>query len=273
MSQVPYHIIEDTVYTLSYVTVNEQEFKSECKTKTDSNYLTRTYDFDDKVYCIYTSQLEFELEGKTSVQKGSQVTNKHPVITYTFLALFTNISEKADSYSPQKDSNFKKLDSVIDTVNWQEFVPIVSSQLLSNTIKSHPFPNANHRTALGFTLLYLNTTVSDFDVNDMPSMFQSFADAYIYNSKQILTVRRNTTQFQILKEAGCREVERKNGVTIPLADFEFTIDDPFSFYAAEHRRFSRTFIESLLYEMGCEKAIYTEGPEKEKFASDLLTEV
>jgi hypothetical protein len=182
--------------------------------------------------------------------------------------------EEAEKLKAYKRVELEAVPDALKRVRWGEAVPTTAGTLLSNLILRHALPNANHRTAFGILELYLECADSQFW---MPSMatddfdWKEWVDPYIVDSKQLLTVRRNTSRFRMLENAGCETVLRKGGIGISLSEYDLTVGyrDALREYAERHEDRSIEFVHELLARAGAENFADTTGIDKSSFARRL----
>jgi prophage maintenance system killer protein len=76
---------------------------------------------------------------------------------------------------------------------------------MSTLVLNHALPNANHRTSIAMAKWYIECADSMFSFPEMATKdhdWIEWVDSYIAESKRLLTIRRNTTAFRLLKEWG-----------------------------------------------------------------------
>lgn len=242
VSTIPYHLGPDNSFSLSYVTPDRERFRDHLQTHTQpTRVLPAEFSTPTPVFLTYTST------PVTDSSVSDHSIPDHPFVE-AYLRVFAGVvdgrRETGDDVAASKSADLDAIPDILtDRVEWKQSTSDVGGQLLSNLILTHPLPNANHRTALGSLLVYLQSIGVDATVEDLRS---AGVDAYIQESKRLLTIRRNATQFRILAKCGCTTVERKGGIQIPLEEYQLDVDDPYSTYATEHERHSISFVERIV---------------------------
>jgi hypothetical protein len=83
--------------------------------------------------------------------------------------------------------------------------------------------NVNHRTWISLVEWYLESAQSGFSFPQLATddyMWRDWVNEYVRESKRILTDRRNTRAFSLLRKWGCDVVERKGNIEIELAEYD-----------------------------------------------------
>lgn len=237
---VRYHRGPNNEFSLAYATPDPEQLKDNLAQYSPPTRVitTRRNDATTPVYLVHSHSPT----GETTVEIPD-----HPFV-HTMIRVFAGVvdgrRERGEVVRGNKTESLDAIPEVLTSrVDWKQPVPTVGGQLLSNLILTHALPNANHRTSLGMLLVYLQTVGVDMSADDLAN---SAVDAYIMDSKRLLTVRRNATKFRILNECGFETIERKGGIQIPLGRFDLSVSDPYAHFAAEHERRSIQFTETLL---------------------------
>jgi len=267
MTTVAYHVEHDgREYALSYVHETDTAAREDCASRSELA-IVRPIDLDQQYFGVYTAS---PINIKTT--EGVDLDSYGEDDTYLLESLFSIFGVIDD----QQDLTwYKPLDPdvLVDAVNrvhWRQSVPDVGGQLLSNLILAHGLPNANHRTSIAFLNAYLSTIEPAFDppTTTTPSNdWRPWVDAYIVDSKRLLTLTTNARLFAWLAEHGTTVIERKDGIEIPLEEFALAVDDPWAHFSAAHERRSRTFVEEYLRQSGHEALLSREDDGKEAFVS------
>lgn len=239
---VPYHLNEGT-HSLSYATPEKEELP-----QAEDKDRVREYDLpEEKIYCLYT---------KTSSSSNSdttqaEITGSNAPIVYA-LQQIQNDLQTHTNFTQWKPPEFTALQKALQTIQWKQSRAEVAADLISSVVLKHPFPNGNHRTSISLAVLYLTETCPGFTI-ELTEDFESVTNTYIEDSKRILTVRRNSVPFRILKNAGATHIERKGGIQISLNEFDLDIEDAYSVYEASHYNRTYTYIVTLLSSAGVQE--------------------
>jgi len=90
--------------------------------------------------------------------------------------------------------------------NWRAAYLDVSSDILSSTIVTHPFPNANHRTSISLTRLFLGSTGVTWPHFELRGRgirrFISVSTPFIVSSKYLLQILRHRRMIQLAVDEG-----------------------------------------------------------------------
>jgi hypothetical protein len=168
----------------------------------------------------------------------------------------TNADDPVDAY---KDVDFDALPDVLDRTFWNGPASEVAGRLASNVILAHPFPNANHRTAIAVCQYYLglhdaNFTMPETAVERDPGTYdwEAWTNQYIQTSKALLTVRRKNVCLKHLRRLGTTTVRRKSGVEIDLEDYELDVypSEAQVLYAREHQKLWTAFASEAVERAG-----------------------
>ena len=101
--------------------------------------------------------------------------------------------------------------------------------------------------------------------------WKAWVDEYITESKQVLTVRRNTTAFSLLADWGCDVVKRRNDVEIVLEeyDLDLTRSEAYEYYGDVHTELCTEFMIKSVKRAGHDELISTDGIGKAEFVTYL----
>jgi hypothetical protein len=236
MGRVYYHHPGNGHFSLDFVNTDPATVIERVVTYGDDIAVkARSYDFERRFYVVYTSDrfsghvddIDVDVE-----QHFADLDRDTGTILARFLeiyrALIRDKSAKADDpVVAYKDVDLDVLPDVLDRTDWDGSAAEVAGRLASNVILSHPFPNANHRTAIAICQYYLRLHESDFsmpettaEMNSGSHDWESWINRYIETSKALLTVRRKNVCLKHLRRHGTTTVRRKNGVEIDLRDYE-----------------------------------------------------
>lgn len=229
---VPYHLGPTDAFSLSYVSTT----LSDAQDALGHDDRLLSFSLDDVVYCVYSSG------NRRAPQPVDDLQVTHPIVR-AFVHVFRGVVDGQATIRGNKEPALENLASTLGgAVDWDAAIRETAAQLLSELITRHTLPNSNHRSSIGLTLLYLDACDISVEPTEVP---QSVYNEYIRESKRILTVRRNTTLFRLLQDAGCTHIERKNSVSIRLRDYDLSVDDPHAHFYARHEAASRRFIEEI----------------------------
>ena len=268
MILVPYHLeIDGNYYSLSYVHSSKSEAQEDLQSR-DEPAVLRLLELDDDVYGVYTlaEAQEEAIEGGDLSDYSADTRD----IVDTVISLFDQISDdqEIEWYKPLEPTNIA---DAIEAVTWKQLIPTVGGSLISELIRSHGLPNANHRTSIAFFELYTRTfhTFSDAPQTNHGDDWATWANEYIRESKRILTVRRKAALFSFLQSLGATGVRRKNDVVIPFETYPLDVDDPWAYYAVEHDHVWEEFATDYLQRAGASELLTQRDDGKRVFASRL----
>jgi len=257
-SVLDYHLPADTQFSLQHVTDDREVHEQAAQDLRDDDYEVRTVEDDfggRTALLIYAKDAPDDpLAAFDSEDEFAQWIHDHfdvddlPLVLAVFRAYRGIIEEKADAADQldlYKQMELEAIPAIVDKVEWGQAVPDVGAELLSRFILRHPMPNTNHRT--GITLLdrYLTSIDDSFAMPDTgeEGEWYQWAEAFILDSKRLLTLRRKSQVFQYAAAVGYEAVRRKEGITI-----DFDRSDPFGHYTREHLERTREFVDTLLEE-------------------------
>lgn len=269
MTTVPYHIDhEGREYALSYVHETETAAREDCASRSEQAII-RPIDLDTQYHGVYTAS-PIDVTATEAVDLDSYGTDDAYLLDSVF-SIFGVIDDQQDLtwYKPLEPD---ALVSAFNRVEWRHSVPAVGSQLLSNLILAHGLPNANHRTALAFVDAYLATIESSFDppaTTTSTNEWCPWVDDYIVDSKRLLTLTTNARLFNWLAEHGVTVIQRKDGIDIPLDEYQLAVDDPWERFSGSHQRRSRAFVAEYIRQSGFESLLDRQDDGKEAFVRRL----
>jgi hypothetical protein len=280
-SPVYYHHPDDERYSIDFVNTDWSQIENRIsRYDTETPTKVETYELNETVHVIYTAggidgpadELEYNLDA----QFAKMTSSADRVIARYYFSIFRgvmeqNVEEESERLKAYKKSDFSDIPTVLNRVRWEKRISEAGGTLLSNLILNHALPNANHRTAFGMLESLLECSNPDFR---MPSLatddfdWQQWVDPYILDSKRLLTVRRNTTRFKILREAGCEVIKRKGGINISIQQYELDMHptDALEQYAEEHEDRSVEFVHQLLDRSDFSNFGQVDSPTKQEFA-------
>ncbi|MFW6436509.1 MAG: hypothetical protein ACOCYZ_02625 [Halococcoides sp.] len=250
MSTVQYHRTHDErEYALEYVHQSEAAAQDD-RNDRDEPAIVRPIDLDDRYYGVYVTR-PVEKHSTDGVDVSS-IDDQY--LVDSVLSIFDVIDDEQDLnwYKPLEPN---RIADALDRVEWHQSVPVVGGQILSNLILAHGLPNANHRTALGFLNAYLATMDASFEAPTLTTSgndWLEWIDAFIVDSKRLLTLSRNPRLFAWLADHGATQVDRKDGVRIDLADQDLSGNDPWGEIAERHEDRSIAFVRTYLDQAGAD---------------------
>ena len=277
-NRVHYHHPDDEQYSLTYVTGDRESIVD-----SDGEGIIERHMFDEEFYVLYTnsgaSGVIKEEPAAIDEEVIAQLSSDDRVITLRYLRLFKEVVKKKEREEGKPLRMYKERDDdeipdAINRVDWGSVATDVAGELMSSLILKHPLPNANHRTAISMAGWYLKSTQSGFSLPTLATEdynWKGWVDEYIVRSKKILTVRRNTTAFEMLQEWGCESIVRKGGIEIDLSEYELGIptSDAYRRYAKEHTNLCIEFMIESVNRAGYDELSRLEGPTKSQFAAFL----
>ena len=245
------------------------------------------YELDLPVYVVYTSSgasgdadaIEYDL-----VDRLSSMAPPNGIIATRYVGLFEaileeNFEEEGRRVRAYKDVAAEDIEPALNQVNWTGNATEVAGRLASNLILKHSLPNANHRTAIGMTEMYLRRIEPEFSLPDTAQKINTddeyawmgWVNDYINESKRLLTVRRKGDRFRYLAQFGCEILVRKHGIEIVLDEYDLSLpaSERWRRYAKQHEELWIAFVEAAVRKSGHEELLDTEGLTKHEFASDL----
>jgi len=269
MTTVPYHLQHDgRDYALQYVHSSEADAKADSN-KRDTAALVQPLELDRRYYGVYTvSTIE---KHSTEAADLSDYNADDTYLIDSVLSIFDVIDDDQNLvwYKPLEPD---RIADAIARVEWRQAIPNVGGQLLSNLILAHGLPNANHRTALGFLNAYLVTIEPAFEppaTTTANDEWINWIDEYITESKRLLTLTTNPRLFVWLTEHGATQVERKDGIQIPLDEYDIAGDDPWADLSAVHEQLSIDFVHTYLDQAGARELAEQRDDGKQAFISRL----
>ncbi len=136
-------------------------------------------------------------------------------------------------------------------INWRGTYLDVSSDVLSSTIVAHPFPNANHRTAISLTRLLLGSVSIPWPHCELRGRgirrFVAASTPFIMSSKYLLQLLRHRPMIRLASEEGFTHLDLA-GQTVTIESSDLLSSD--SDLSGRHLALSKRFIDSLANETG-----------------------
>jgi hypothetical protein len=164
-------------------------------TQTDWRAVIRLLELDDDGYGVYTFA-EAQEEAIEGADLSDYSTDTRDIVD-TVISLFDQFSDEQEIawYKPLEPTHIAE---AIDEVTWKQLVPTVGGNLISELIRSHGLPNANHRTSIAFFELYTRTLhmFSDVPQTNHGDDWATWTNEYIRESKRILTADGKQLSFR-----------------------------------------------------------------------------
>lgn len=282
MSRVYYHLPEDKRFSLAYVSPDLDEIEAKAEQLKDEETRIQEYNLDQYFHALYSASprfgaaedLEYDVEGLVEKMEHAD-----GIITARVLRLFRSIIEQTFEEEEKRLEAYKQVEvdeipEALSYVDWSGTVAEVSGSLFSNLVLTHTLPNANHRTSLALLELYIQAHDYGFTLPDVATddfKWQTWVNNYIRDSKRILTVRRNNVTFHYLWKYGCDEVQRKDGISIHLKNYELGMrnHEAYSKYAKQHQERCTEMTEEILRREGNKELLDEPGLRKQQFAERL----
>ncbi|AGB36925.1 hypothetical protein [Natronococcus occultus] len=245
------------------------------------------YELDRTVYVVYTAsgasgaadEIDYDL-----VEYIDSMESANSVIATRLIDVFRNVlegnyEEEGKQVQAYKDIAAEEIEPALNQVDWNGTAVEVAGRLVSNLILKHALPNANHRTGIGMSQLYLRRVNPDFSMPETAIQpdgsdeydWMEWVNDYINESKRLLTVRRKGGRFKYLEEFGCDVLVRKHDIEIPLEKYELDLQrsERWRRYAERHEELWIRFTEEAVRRAGMTELLDTDGLTKHEFADEL----
>lgn len=277
-NRVYYHHPDDNQYSLAFVTDDRSKI-----TRADDDAKLEQYGFEEEFYVLYTDGGPSGYVDENVIQISTEIVAQLPpddrIITLRYLRLFQEVvkeKERDEGVSPKmyKGRDDEEIAAALEHVNWGSIATDVAGELMSSLVLKHPLPNANHRTAISMAGWYLRGAKSGFSLPGLATedyKWKEWVDEYITESKRLLTVRRNTTAFNMLRQWGCDTIVRKGEILINLSEYQLDVpqSEAFDIYARKHTELCTDFMRETADRAGYAELSRIEGPTKQEFADFL----
>lgn len=261
MVSIPYHI-DDGGAVLSLCWANEDreqvnEVEIDKRTNIDQPleaYRSRicTYtNTEPTIHCLYEAKLHernsWDIEAILSGLDDSEEVLVLPVID-AFQGIQDDWERDGKVVKWYKEPEIERILRTFDTVDYRQTVPEVGGELLSRFITEHPLPNANHRVALSILEMYLSTYEDGFELPNtgVTGEWSDWAEGYVHQSKQIMTLARKTGLLRTLERYGCERVVRDGDNVIDFADYDLSVPNYTDHFKQMHREESTAFVYGVL---------------------------
>ncbi|WP_336345902.1 hypothetical protein [Halalkalicoccus ordinarius] len=172
------------------------------------------------------------------------------VVINAFDGIISETEDANGTFSTYKSMDLEAIPTILNNVEWRQSVPEVGAQLLSQFILTHPMPNTNHRTGLSLLDRYLTSydPSATLPATGEEGQWYDWIKEYIYDSKQLLTLRNNLQLLYWAHQYGYEAVERKEGIRIEFSAVDLERSDPWDYYADRHLDLTREFVVSTVLE-------------------------
>jgi hypothetical protein len=261
MRVLNYHLERDNRYSLAYIVDDKQDVVQWTTEYEHRVAVEQETVGKDTYYLIYRrSETEPPLKDFTedeiiewlneTFSSGEQ--QALVAIVRAFHGIIDEVEEDGGTFTLYKQSDFEKLPAILESVNWEQDVPSVAGELLSQFILHHPMPNANHRTGIAFVSRYLATIDGSFEMVDTgeEGSWYRWARSYIHDSKRLGTLRRKAALFRYAREQGYGVAKRKEDIRIPFNQYDLDRTDFHDYYQKRHTERSIEFVQTMLDETG-----------------------
>lgn len=136
----------------------------------------------------------------------------------TFRAIVRAARRKGNAFRWYKELEEERLKACVESWHWDGTVEEVASDILSKTVQAHPFPNANHRTSLAITRLYLDAAGLDWPPYSSRGRgidrFHQATRPFVHRSKYLLHAMRHQPMLCIAHDGGYRQLRLSEEVTV-----------------------------------------------------------
>ena len=288
VNRVPYHHELDKQFSVDFVSPELEDvgervagYESHISVKVETYELNRT------VHVVYTASgasgaaddIDYDL-----VEYIDSMDPANSVIATRLVDVFRNVleenyEEEGKRVQAYKDIQADALEPALNQIDWDGTAVQVAGRLASNLILKHALPNANHRTAIGMSQLYLRRVDPEFSMPETATQidgtdeydWMGWVNDYINESKRLLTVRRKGGLFKYLEEFGCDVLVRKHGIEISLEEYKLDLQrsERWSRYAEQHEELWIDFIEEAVRRAEMTELLNTDGLTKHAFADEL----
>jgi len=257
---LPYHTEhDDLVLSLRFLNSSRDRIAGvrtdlEDRTDGEARFAAETKRFDpgNRIYALYAAY-----DHPKRIPEGWE--NEVPeedlplidAVISTFLGVSQDWEAKEEPLNWYKKFDPPRISDALSNVEWRQRVPVVGGEIVSELIRKHSLPNANHRTAIAFLRTYLNSIAQGSDP-DLPAAgtyegeWYTWAERYVHESKRLLLLRRKTGLLAHAKAVGFSEVTRKSGIRIDLHAYDFEEENVENAAKRDHRELWVQFVEEVL---------------------------
>ncbi len=288
VNRVPYHHEQDVQFSVDFVSPNLEAigdrvvgYDPHKSVKVESVELDRT------VYVVYTAsgasgaadEIEYDLVEYIGSMEPANAVIATRLVDVFRTVLEENYEEEGTRVRAYKDIAAEEIEPALNQIDWTGTAVEVAGRLAANLILKHVLPNANHRTAIGMSQLYLKRVNPGFSMPETAIQsegtdeydWMAWVNDYINESKRLLTVRRKGGRFKYLEKFGCDVLVRKHDVEIPLEAYELDLQPSqrWRMYANRHEKLWVTFTGEAVRRAGMTDLLDTDGLTKREFADTL----
>ena len=287
-NRVPYHHELDKQFSVDFVSPDVEDVGERIVGyESHKSVKVETYELDRTVYVVYTAsgasgaanEIDYDI-----VEYIGSMDPANSVIATRLVDVFRNIleenyEEEGKRVQAYKDIAAQEIEPALNQINWNGTAVEVAGRLASNLILKHALPNANHRTAIGMTQLYLKRVNPSFSMPETATQrdgadeydWMEWVNDYINESKRLLTVRRKGGRFKYLEEFGCDVLVRKHEIEIPLEEYELDHQrsERWRRYAEQHEELWIDFTKEAVQRAGTAELLDADGLSKHEFADKL----
>lgn len=125
-----------------------------------------------------------------------------------------------------KPLNVHDLKATIEAWSWEGTIQDVAAGILADTIRAHPFPNGNHRTALFLAREYLDAVDVTWPSYSLRGRgihrFYNGVEPFVHESKYLLQVLRRRPMLTLAHEEGYTELQVIEEGRHPLKEADLT---------------------------------------------------
>lgn len=139
-----------------------------------------------------------------------------------FRAIARAAERKGIEFRWYKQLEEERLKACVESWHWGGTIEDVASDILTKTVQAHPFPNANHRTALALTRLYLEAAGLTWPPYSFRGRgidrFHRETRGFVRQSKYLLHAMRHQPILRIAYESGYRELRISDEVLVDIQE-------------------------------------------------------
>lgn len=228
------------------------DFEAQAGEETRFVFAVEMFNPGTEVYALYTA---YDHPRKIPEGWESEIPEKDLPLVDAVINTFWGVSQdweaKEDPLNWYKKFDPTDISDALGNVEWRQRVPVVGGEIISELIKKHSLPNANHRTAIAFLRTYLDS-IAQGSNPDLPAAgtyegeWHEWAENYVHESKRLLLLRRKTGLLRYAKNVGFNEILRKSGVRIDLNAYDFEGTAVGRSAEETHRDLCVRFVEDVL---------------------------
>lgn len=126
-----------------------------------------------------------------------------------------------------KKLEVEKLRRVLIGYDWSGSKLDVAARMMSTTILTHPFPNANHRTSISLARLYLESEGVTWPPYSLRGRgidrFIAETESHIVQSKYLIQLRRRQPLLRVARDAGFTDLLIKEGFSVKIEPADLTL--------------------------------------------------